>query len=864
MKRLLLILWLLTAAAGSRTSAAGRTELNQGWKFRQYGLGEWLPAAVPGTVHTDLLANGQIPDPFYGSSQSDLQWIDKTDWEYCCTFDAPELASYDNVRLVFEGVDCYADIRLNGELLHRTGNMFRTWKSDVKGLLKSRNNRLHVVFHSPVMQGLKNMAAYGSRLTANNDLGALGGLGPNKVSVFTRKSGYQYGWDLAPRYVTSGLWRPVALEAWNEARVEDFHVRTRSTGPRKAQMSASAALRTDAAGCYRIRILLNGKSILTADKTLDAGTHSIEEPFEIPSPRLWYPNGMGEPYLYDVELVLEKEGRELDRTAVRCGVRTVSLRCRDDADGRGRGFGFEINGIPVFCKGSNYVPADAFLPRISREKTEFLVRSAAQANMNMLRVWGGGTYESDDFYEMCDRYGIMVWQDFVFACNMYPGSAQIYADIRAEAEDNVRRLRNHPSLVLWCGNNEIDVAWKPHDKRNSRFRKFYTEEEAEQFDRVNETIFRNILPGVVDSLCGGTVPYWHSSPSPGWGLDTADRWRYGDVHNWDVWHKGDPISAYNTQIARFISEYGLQSYPELSSVERFIPEGERRLASPSMTSHQGDRKKGDARMLEYVDRSYLRSDDFARTLYLSQLMQAEGMKTAMEAHRRNMPYCMGSLIWQLNDVWPCASWSGIDYYGRWKAMHYFVRKACEPVVVSPYIQGDTLDIFVVSDLRQPLRGVMKLTLTDFSGNKLKSSSHPVTVGAAASQRALRYGVRDYLDGTDPGNAVLVCEFRSDKTAYRALQYFETMKNAALPAAAVRIRAEKPDAATCRITVSSDKLAKNLTLHYKGTAGIFSDNYFDLLPGESRSVTLTAPEDAAEILRHIECMALNPQITIIKP
>lgn len=266
------------------------------------------------------------------------------------------------------------------------------------------------------------MAAYGSRLTANNDLGALGGLGPNKVSVFTRKSGYQYGWDLAPRYVTSGLWRPVALEAWNEARVEDFHVRTRSTGPRKAQMSASAALRTDAAGCYRIRILLNGKSILTADKRLDAGTHSIEEPFEIPSPRLWYPNGMGEPYLYDVELVLEKEGRELDRTAVRCGVRTVSLRCRDDADGRGRGFGFEINGIPVFCKGSNYVPADAFLPRISREKTEFLVRSAAQANMNMLRVWGGGTYESDDFYEMCDRYGIMVWQDFVFACNMYPGS----------------------------------------------------------------------------------------------------------------------------------------------------------------------------------------------------------------------------------------------------------------------------------------------------------------------------------------------------------------------------------------------------------------------------------------------------------
>ena len=306
MKKLFLILWLLTVS-GSQISATNRTELNQGWKFRQYGLGEWFPASIPGTVHTDLLENGQIPDPFYGSNQSDLQWIDKTDWEYCCTFDAPELVSYDNVRLVFEGVDCYADIRLNGELLHRTGNMFRTWKSNIKGLLKSRNNHLHVVFYSPVMQGLKNMTAYGSRLTANNDLSALGGLGPNKVSIFTRKSGYQYGWDLAPRYVTSGLWRPVILEAWNEARVEDFHVHTRSIKGQKAQMSASVVLRTDAAGSYRIRMLLNGKSILTTDKTLDAGIHSIEELFEIPFPRLWYPNGMGEPYLYDVELVLEKE-----------------------------------------------------------------------------------------------------------------------------------------------------------------------------------------------------------------------------------------------------------------------------------------------------------------------------------------------------------------------------------------------------------------------------------------------------------------------------------------------------------------------------------------------------------------------------
>ena len=671
----------------------------------------------------------------------------------------------------------------------------------------------------------------------------------------------------------AGIWREIGIDSWSGVRIASVRplvdVTADGTGLLNVHVEIERAGKGRVMSPYDSHPVRQAVPVhaeisgfgtnLSVDGVVAEGRNEAVLTIAVPEAKLWWPVGYGDQPLYDVDVTAGDAKEAFWNGHV--GFRTVHVDTR--ADNIGRPFQIYVNDVPVHAHGYNWIPDDAFISRVSQRDYERGIRDLVESNSNMVRAWGGGIYESDEFYDLCDEYGIMVWQDFVFACNMYPGSAQIYADIRAEAEDNVRRLRNHPSLVLWCGNNEIDVAWKPHDKRNSRFRKFYTEEEAEQFDRVNETIFRNILPGVVDSLCGGTVPYWHSSPSPGWGLDTADRWRYGDVHNWDVWHKGDPISAYNTQIARFISEYGLQSYPKLSSVERFIPEGERRLASPSMTSHQGDRKKGDARMLEYVDRSYLRDGDFARTLYLSQLMQAEGMKTAMEAHRRNMPYCMGSLIWQLNDVWPCASWSGIDYYGRWKAMHYFVRKACEPVVVSPYIQGDTLDIFVVSDLRKPLRGVMKLTLTDFSGNELKSSSHPVTVGAAASQRALRYGVRDYLDGADPGNAVLVCEFRSDKTAYRALQYFETMKNAALPAAAVRIRAEKPDAATCRITVSSDKLAKNLTLHYKGTAGIFSDNYFDLLPGESRSVTLTAPEDAAEILRHIECMALNPETTIIK-
>lgn len=861
-KRLLLaagLAWIALPVAG----AVERFPIRSGWEFRQRGLGAWLPAEVPGTVHTDLLRNGLIPDPCVGNVQESLQWIDKVDWEYRCRFDAAEALRHDHVRICFEGVDCYADIYLNDSLIVRAQNMFRTWNADVGALLRERDNRLRVVFRSPTMEGLARLTAYGTRLTANNDLAALGGLGDNRVSVFTRKPGYQYGWDLAPRYVTSGLWKPVVLEAWDDLRLEDLYVATCSIGRADARMAAEVTLRSDRSEKCTLRLSVNGEPVAERVQPLVAGTSVVELPFVIRKPRLWYPNGMGEPYLYDVELVVERQGRVADRRAIRCGVRTSELVYEDDPDGKGRCFYLKINGEPVFCKGSNYVPADAFLPRLTPERVEHLVSSAARANMNMLRVWGGGIYESDDFYALCDRYGIMVWQDFIFACNMYPGSEALYADLRAEAADNVRRLRNHPSVVLWCGNNEIDVAWKPHDKPHSRFRKFYTEEQAAQFDRVNETIFRRLLPGVVDSLCAGRVPYWHSSPSPGWGLDTVDRWRYGDVHNWDVWHGGDPIEAYNTQIARFCSEYGLQSYPEYASVAQFIPAEERFLASPSMTSHQGDRKKGDKRMLEYIDRQYVRDGDFARTLYLSQLMQAEGMRTAMEANRRNRPYCMGSLVWQLNDVWPCASWSGIDYYGRWKAMHYLVGHACEEVIVSLYRHGDTLEVHVVSDLRKPLRGTLELSLRDFAGRELHRRTLPVRVEAAAARCVVSAPVGEWLRGADPAASVLVCTLRAGDRAAGALHYFVTMKQAALPDATLRLSAERVDDATCRITLSSDALVKNLMLRYDGVGGIFSDNYFDLLPGQPRSVTLAASEDPDAVLAKIDALALNPKTSIIR-
>lgn len=834
--------------------ASNRLELNKGWQFRQQNIGNWLPATVPGTVHTDLLSNKLIEDPFYGDRQKDLQWIDKVNWEYRCLFDASEAFRKDNVRLVFNGIDCFSEVWLNGNQILVTENMFRTWKADVRKFIKATGNELRIVLESPTKRGYELMTEYGVQLQANNDLNILGGMGPkNKVSVFTRKSGYQYGWDLTPRYVTSGIWRPVYLESWNEAYIEDFYVYTKSLTKRNAEIGTVLSTAVSQAGDYKISLTLGGKCVKEFNRKLEVGENTIEAYFDIRSPRLWYPRSMGEPYLYEVGVVLEYAGKRVDSREVKTGVRTTELVYEKDK--WGRSFYMKINGVPVFCKGSNYVPADSFLPRVSKDMLEHIVKSAADANMNMLRVWGGGTYEDDYFYELCDKYGIMVWQDFIFACNMYPGGEGFLSNVKFEAIDNVKRIRNHPSVVIWCGNNEIDVAWKPYNKPESRFRKFFTEEQSKAFDKANETIFMNILPTVIKESYKDPIPYWHSSPSPGWTLDTLDRWSNGDVHNWDVWHKGVPINDYNELIARFSTEYGLQSYPEYSSILEYVPEKELYIGSPTMTSHQGDRK-GDKRIAEYIGEFYRVPENFKDLTYLSLLMQAEGIKIAVEAHRRNMPYSMGSLIWQHNDTWPCTSWAGIDYYGRWKAMNYYMVRAFDNVLVAPYLHGDTLDIFVVSDLYKPIRGKMELSLCDFTGKSLKNIKESISVGAITSKKIATYQIATLLEGYDKGNVVLHCSLRTDEGEYEALLYFDKMKNIILPSPKVKIDVEKKEDDSYLVTVSTDVLAKNLTLYYKGIAGIFSDNYFDLLPGKIKTVSLKTNAEKEDVLKDLTWFTLN--------
>lgn len=845
----------LCTASLSAQSLQSR-EISDGWSFRQRNIGEWAEAVVPGTVHQDLLRHGRIEDPFYRTNERDLQWIDKLDWEYKTDFDAAEAIGRDCVYLCFDGLDTYATVYLNGRKLLTTDNMFRRYRVDVKELLRKGNNELRIVFASPVRMGLSKLTAYGIPLRANNDQSELGGLGPVKIAPFNRKAGYHFGWDWGPRLVTSGIWRPVRLEAWDAARVADDYIYTKSCDSRRAVLGAEVTLEVVSAGRYDVEIRFGDRCVARFDRDLPAGRQTLTTEFTVASPRLWWPNGQGEPYLYNTQVVLSHAGGTLDVKRGRTGIRTVRLVQQDDPDGRGRSFGFEVNGRMLFMKGANWIPNDNLLPRVTPEYLAHIVHSARDAHMNMLRVWGGGTYEDDRFYELCDACGILVWQDFMFACSNIPGDAAFLANVRAEAEDNVLRLRNHPCLALWCGNNEMEILWRPWNATNKPGMKGgYPARQAEVLTEAYIGVFHDLLPSVVRNLTW-EKNYWHSSPSPGAEIpwSSVETTRYGDSHNWRVWHGREPFEYYDTSVPRFASEYGFQSFPEMATVGSYTLPEDRDIGSEVMTAHQRS-KIGNGTITYYMDWYYRVPERFDALLYMSQVLQAEGIRRGIEAHRCSMPWCMGSLYWQINDCWPVASWSSIDSFGRWKALHYFAAKAFENVVVIPRLRADSLDLFVVSDLAGPLKGRLGLTLVDFENGTLSSRSLPVRAGANTSTLVRSLDVRELLGGADPSRTVLLCRLESGDGTHTALCYFDKVKNLRLPKPDVRF-AVRRDGDGCVVSVSADKLAKNVAVSYDGVTGIFSDNYFDLLPGQTHEIRLRTGDAPEKVLAGLSCMTLD--------
>ncbi len=813
----------------------------QEWTFRAAGETQWLPAVVPGCVHSDLYKNGKILDPYYGTNEHDLQWIDKRDWEYESIFEvSSELLGQEHIDLAFDGLDTYADVRLNGEIILSADNMFRTWNVPVKNRLKSGENRLHITFRSPINEDLPKLAELGYALPAANDQSELGGLGDKRVSVFARKAPYHYGWDWGPRFVTSGIWRAIRLEAWSGLRITDLFIRQHEVNKAQAKLTATVTVESDREFEGRLRIAAEGLSFERTEQ-IRLGENVLRFEIEIDEPKLWWSRGLGEAYLYDFAAEILEGESVCAAKNVKTGLRSVKLK--REKDGAGASFYIELNGVPVFAKGANHIPNDNFETDVTRERYRYEIVSAAEANMNMLRVWGGGIYEEDAFYELCDEYGIMVWQDFMFACSMYPGDEAFLESVRHEAEDNVRRLRNHPSIVLWCGNNEIDSAWAHyHPDGGWGWKKAYNEEQRNRIWADYEAIFHRLLPTAVSKLLPG-AEYWPSSPLVSL---TGDENQHahpgtseGDIHYWGVWHNSEPFENYNKYIGRFMSEYGFQSFPEHKSVLQYAPEDALQLDSEIMLAHQKN-GRGNFLIKEYMDKYLPEPKDFVSFLYMSQVLQAEAMQSAIEAHRRSKPYCMGTLYWQMNDSWPVASWSGIDYYGRWKALHYYANRSFRDLSVSiDGTNGEDLNFHILNDTLNAESVTLRLRLLSFDGTTIQETELPVQAEANSAAQVYSLKAAELLGEAAPERTVLVAELeRGGQAIDRRTHYFVSTRTIEL--GKPNIRATRTDDGEGRTTIvlETDVLAKQVWLSAEAE-GAFTDNYFDLLPGEQVTVEFRA-------------------------
>lgn len=782
------------------------------WKFKQENKENWYKAEVPGTIHTDLYANHLIEEPFFGDNEKDLQWIENINWDYTTSFDvsSSELKHH-TIDLQFNGLDTYASVFLNGKLILEANNMFRVWKVPVKNFLQEGKNILEVKFKSAVKLGKEEAKKITYTL-------------PGDEKIFTRKAQYQYGWDWGPRFVTAGIWKDISLNFWNEAKIEKIAQSQLELNDEKAIIEFNVEIEASRLSTIQLKINDSIKKY-----KLKKGKNQVVLKYEIKKPKLWWSNGLGEANLYPFTIEIFQNKSKLEARKLNIGLRTIELvQTKDEV---GASFYFKLNGIPVFMKGANYIPEDSFLPRVSDSITKRRIKDAVDANMNMIRVWGGGVYASDCFYEECDKNGILVWQDFMFACAMYPGNEAFLNNVKQEVIDNVNRLQNHPSLAIWCGNNESDEGWK-----NWGWQKQYKYSEADSTKIWNdyEQLFHQLIPETLDSLLPKNKSiYWPSSPSIGWGR--KESMLQGDSHYWGVWWGKQPFEIYEKKVGRFMSEYGFQGMPSLEVFKTIANTEELNFKSEAVKNHQ-KHPTGYETIDEYMKRDFHVPNGFENYIYVSQLLQAQGMKTAIEAHRRAKPYCMGTLYWQLNDCWPVTSWSSIDYYGNWKAFHYQVKKSYENFIISVQEEDESYKVYLVNDNLEKRVGNLRIKHLDFNGKIISEIKLERDIEPNSSQVYYTISKKE-IEEDVLRNSLLSIEFTSEKENVNSNFYFVKSKDLALTKPTISIK--RIDDLTIEIT--SDVLAKNVYLSSKEKV-FFNDNFMDILPQKVYTITLSKPTE----------------------
>ena len=799
------------------------------WEFHYAETDRWLSATVPGCVHTDLRRHELIPDPFYGENEKSMQWIERLDWRYRTTFEVSAgLLAESDLELVFEGLDTLATVSVNGQVVGTTENMFCQYRFSVKPQLRVGQNTLEILFTS-TLGYLKAHEAWQPVKERNDPVG-----GRSRI----RKEQCQYSWDWGPRFVTCGVWRPARLEARSTNRLETVRVdQTHEKGAATLRFVPELG-RTEAGARFRVSASFDGKEIASATGTADALT------LRIAAPALWWPAGQGAQPLYTVKTeLIDAAGKVLDTWQRRIGLRTIEL-VRDN-DAAGQTFYFRVNGRAIFAKGANWIPDHSFVNECTRESYAERLGAAVDAHMNMIRVWGGGIYEHEMFYDLCDEMGLLVWQDFMFACALYPGAPDYCELVRVEAEHQIRRLRHHASLALWCGNNEIpmmDILIVELRKDPAKMQNY-------------ENVFHGVLPRAVEAFDPAT-PYWPSSPwTPAEISNDANFEGAGDTHYWEVWHARAPVKSYEKLTTRFCSEFGMQSYASAALAETFCPPESLNVFSKIMENHQKN-GGGNATMLHYMSQRYRYASGYANLAYLSQLNQAYCMKVGVEHFRHRMPDTMGALYWQINDTWPVASWASIEFKGRWKALHHEARRFFAPSLVYLRTEGDVVigryneifnsinsyDIYTIHDDPQPRAARLKWSLRTLSGRLVGTEQvrdvtleynqvqrHGTCEFAAAGESFTREQVYLRADLVATDGTVL-----SRQTVFFTQPRFIEFAD---PAISVEVRAV---GAGAEIKLTSPTLAPAVALEFGQHTVWLSDNWLDLHAGETRTITARVP------------------------
>ena len=775
------------------------------------------PATVPGCVHRDLLQAGLIPDPFWGTNELQLQWIEEKQWEYSASFDLPSVVLAETeVDLVCDGLDTCATVYLNGHEVARTDNMFVAWRWPVKPKLVNGANEIRIVFASALEYIRTHRPEHRPR--ENHD--------PVGRSQVIRKEQCQFGWDWGPRFVTAGIWKAIRLEGWSENRIETIHVRQTHHRARVKLTLIPELAREDRDVTYRSRLIFDGSLVAQSD-TLD---------LQVADPLRWWPNDHGDQPLYDLDVEARKGSLVVGRWRKRIGLRTIKLDRHSDA--HGESFQFVVNGRPIFAKGANWVPAHAFVAGLKRADYSRDLVAAAQAHMNMIRVWGGGIYESEDFYDLCDELGLLVWQDFMFACSIYPGDPSFLRLVESEAAVQIKRLRHRACLALWCGNNEVeqlngDLLKKRPLKKNYR------------------ALFHDLLPGKVAALDGATA-YWPSSEYRNGEIGESAGERQGDTHYWGVWHSRNPARDYENHFFRFVSEFGMQSYPSPEVQATFCSPEEGNVFGPAMENHQKNRA-GNRIILDYVCQMYRFPRDQAALSYLSQLNQAYCMQVGVEHYRRNMPRCMGAIYWQLNDCWPVASWSSIEFTGRWKALHHVARRFFAPALVSVHVPGGEeptignyrrttirmAHLYTVYDAPNPAQATLFWEILHLDGRRLTRGSKKIQLRYGESVRQHTLQFEEVMNEFGRDNLYLRTglqiggDYVSGDTTFLAPPRF-----LALPKAKPAIRVRLISTLRAEITLTSPVFLHRVKIDFRDLPfSTMTDNYFDLYPKEAKTITV---------------------------